>query len=101
MAFIREENVLNFLMLLARVISWLIDIVSILIVVRALLSWLPLGENNKLLYFLDVMTEPVVSPIRKLLNKSEALSQIPIDLAPLIALIILSLLGGFVMSFTL
>lgn len=92
---------MNFLMLLARVISWLIDIVSILIVVRALLSWLPLGENNKLLYFLDVMTEPVVSPIRKLLNKSEALSQIPIDLAPLIALIILSLLGGFVMSFTL
>lgn len=92
---------MNFLMILAKVLYWLINIVSVLILVRALLSWLPLGEDNKLIYFLDVMTEPVVSPIRKLLNKSETLSQLPIDFAPLLALIVLSLLSGFVMSFTL
>lgn len=91
---------MNFLMVLAQAIYWLINIVSILIVVRALLSWLPLGENNKLIYFLDMMTEPVVSPIRKLLNKSETVSQLPIDFAPLIALILLSVISGLVMSFT-
>lgn len=74
--------------------GYLVDFIMLLIVVRALLSWLPLSPSNGIIRFLDMMTEPVVSPIRRLLNKSETVSQLPVDFSPVIAVIILSILSS-------
>ena len=62
------------------------DIVTILLIVRALLSFFPPGGRSSPLYALDQglyrLTEPVLQPIRRLLPDTGML-----DFSPLIALV--------------
>ena len=58
---------------------------------RAILSWFPI-EPNKLTQFLDIVTEPVVYPIRKLFEKMNWFQNIPLDMSFMTAYIILSIL---------
>lgn len=74
---------------LVSAVYYLINFICILIVVRALISWLPLGEDSKIVSFLNLMTEPVVSPIRKVLYKFQFMQDFPVDFSPMIAIIIL------------
>ena len=59
-----------------------------LILIRCLLSFLPLGDNfiTKMVYNL---TEPLLGPIRELTNKSEYLANLPVDFSPMILILIL------------
>lgn len=72
-----------------RVINWLIYLITTLIVIRALISWLPLPEGSKFVSFLNIMTEPVMAPIRSLLWKIRFINELPIDFSPLIAILLL------------
>ena len=66
--------------------------------VRAVLSWFPLNDDNKFLIFIESVTEPVIFPIRALLDRFEFFAAFPIDISFLLAYILLtvvsSLLGG-------
>lgn len=88
---------------LVRVIDWLINLIVVLIVVRALLSWFPMTEGGSIRSFLDTLTEPVVGPIRGLLNKIKFTRELPIDFSPIIAIMILffikDILNALVVSF--
>ena len=46
----------------------LLSAIQLAMTARAILSWFPI-EPNKLTQFLDIVTEPVVYPIRKLFEK--------------------------------
>lgn len=85
---------MQFLRLLITAIYYLINLLSILIVVRALISWLPLSENNKFNSFLITMTEPVMAPIRKLLYKFEFTRELPVDFSPIVAILVLGAISG-------
>ena len=66
---------------------------------RAVLSWLPfLDEESKLQRFLFAATEPVIIPIRTLLEKSETIANLPIDLSFFVAYFLLILIGMFLPS---
>ena len=77
-------------------VYWLINIICVLIVIRSLLSWLPLGENNIIISFLNTVTEPVISPIRKLLFKLEFTRELPVDFSPMVAIILLCLISNLI-----
>lgn len=83
----------------AVVVCWLINLLTILIVAQALLSWLPLSEDNAINRFLTMMTEPVVAPIRKLLSRFEFTQEMPIDFSPMIAILALWVLSSIVSIF--
>ena len=85
---------MSFLSYLVSAVYWLINLVSILIVIRALISWLPLSEDNKINAFLITMTEPVIAPIRKLLSRFEFTQEVPIDFSPMIAILVLWVISG-------
>ena len=65
---------------------------------RAIMSWFSPDEDNRLAQFLNGVTEPFVYPLRKLLEKSDYFSNMPIDMSFMFAMIILfvltTLLGG-------
>lgn len=86
-------------MIIIRAICYLIDIISILIVVRSVLSWLPLGGDNAINNFLITMTEPVIAPVRKLLYKFEFSREMPVDFAPVIAIIFLYIISMVLSAF--
>ena len=79
---------------LITVICGLINLLSFLIIIRSLISWLPLGENNKFASFLITMTEPIMLPIRRLLSKFSSTQETMIDFSPMIAILALWVISG-------
>jgi YggT family protein len=72
----------------------LVDILSALIVIQAFMSWLPLSEDNVIVRFLNLMTEPILTPIRKLLYRFEFTQELPFDFSPIIAILLLWVIGS-------
>lgn len=75
-----------------------IDILSMAMLVRAVLSWFTMGEQTKIGAFLYVVTEPVILPIRALCNRFGWFRGMPIDMPFLITMVLLSFAGIFLQS---
>lgn len=75
-----------------------IDVVSIAMLARAILSWFTMGEQTKIGAFLYVVTEPVILPIRALCNRFGWFQGLPLDMPFLITVMLLSLTGLFLQN---
>lgn len=54
------------------------------IVVRSLLSWFPIDRNNELVRLLDMVTEPLIDPVRRIMPRTGM-----IDFSAMIVIIVL------------
>lgn len=79
--------------LLARLIKFVINIYTFLIVIRAIISWVNPDPYNPVVRMLDKFTEPILYPIRKVLWR--VTGNLPIDFSPLIAIVLLQIVGSF------
>lgn len=85
---------------LVNALSALIQIMSTLILVRCLLSWLPIdpyseGFFSKVVRVIYSLTEPLLAPIRALLMKTP-LANMPLDFSPIGAFIALELIQSLI-----
>ena len=62
---------------------------ELLMLARAIMSWLPVDEESAMFRFLIVVTEPIILPVRKLLERSETIASLPIDLSFMVAYLLL------------
>ncbi len=67
------------------------DVLTFLIVARALLSWFPLRHDNPIIVFLNRLTEPFMAPLRRVIPRIGM-----IDISPMVAIIILQLIKVFI-----
>lgn len=74
-------------------ISLLLSILELLMLGRAILSWFPLDEDNPLVQFLYWITEPVIYPMRVLLDKFDLFQGLPIDMAFFCTFILINILS--------
>ncbi|MBR6524212.1 MAG: YggT family protein [Clostridia bacterium] len=76
-------------------VNSLFRIVEFLIIANALVSWFPVFWQNptlsKIMQMINVLTEPILKPVRKLLSKTPV-GSMPIDIAPIITILLLSVL---------
>ena len=72
-------------------IAYLLDIISWIIVVKSLFTWVPSLMETKLYQIMDEITEPIEGPIIRILYKNYSG---PVDFSPVIAIIILIFLKG-------
>lgn len=88
-----EESILG---IFYQVLDKFILVLIIFIFIKVVLSWLPIDRNNRLYEFINTVTEPILSPLRKLIDKSifGGKGQI-FDLSPFIAVIILQVIQGY------
>ena len=84
----------NFLQALARVLSYVFDILSWLIIIRALLTWVNPDPNNAIVQFIERATEPVLAPLRKLAPSF----RIGLDISPMLAILIIYFLKIFLIQ---
>lgn len=77
-------------------VSILIQLLNYLILVDVLLSWLPLSPDNRLVYYVHLLTEPMLAPCRRLLMRFEFARNLPLDLSPILAWLVLFALGALV-----
>lgn len=69
----------------------LLSAIQLAMTARAILSWFPI-EPNKFITFLNIATEPVVYPIRKLFEKMNWFQNIPLDMSFMTSFVIISIL---------
>jgi len=67
----------------------LLDAYSLVVIVSALLSWLPVSRDTPAVQFLNRITEPVYEPIRRVLDPSQTGG---LDLSPLIVVMAIQFL---------
>lgn len=72
-----------------------IDILSLAMFVRAILSWFTMGEQTRIGTFLYVVTEPIILPIRALCARFGWFQGLPLDMPFFITMVILSFAGIF------
>lgn len=72
----------------------LIDLYSVIVIISAIASWLPVSRSNPFIRILDALTAPVYSVIHKVLNPAKTGG---IDLSPIVVLVALSALKQFLL----
>lgn len=88
-------------LLVANTAEALLLAIEICMLVRAVLSWLPIGDDNLLVRIAYVVTEPIIAPIRKLLDRTGWFRNLPIDMSFLFAVLLLSLVSTLLSTVTL
>ena len=77
---------------LTATVRYLITAVQILMFARAILSWLPVEEDSPIVNFLYAVTEPVIAPVRAVIERFGWFEGMPIDMSFFITFILLSFL---------
>ncbi|MBA7712981.1 hypothetical protein ES703_121975 [subsurface metagenome] len=83
----------NLIGAIVHLLNLVINILIILLVVRALISWVSPDPYNPIVQFLYRITEPILHPIRRLIPFRSR-----IDFSPMIAILILIFLRFFVIK---
>ena len=77
-----------------------VNLLYLLIVIRAVLSWIRLSRRNFLVDVVYALTEPLLAPIRALLRKSPlGGSGMSLDLSPLVLFLLISLVKNIILGF--
>jgi len=72
----------------------LINLLQTLMLIMALMSWIPQLRQTRLYYAISMIVEPVIDPFRRLLYKIPGMDRFPLDLSFLAAYMVLSMLAG-------
>ena len=81
--------------LVTATLSFMLSALQYLMMARAIMSWFPVSEDNVILNFLYAVTEPVIMPVRMLLEKLGWFEGLPLDMFFFFTFILLSILRTF------
>ena len=79
--------------MIADLLRTLIDGYALIILLRVVLSWLPVDHDQAWVRFIVDVTEPLVGPIRRVLPPFGGL-----DFSPLLAMLLLQLMRNFLVG---
>lgn len=76
-----------------------IRILEFLIIANAFLSWLPLGYDNPIVNIVRRLTEPILGPVRKLMERSIfGKGNMMVDFSPIVAFMLLEAINFIVIN---
>ncbi len=81
---------------LAKIVFVLVSVLKLFMIIRMIVSWIMPHESNAFVNFVFYVTEPVLKPVRLIIEKIPVLRDLPIDLSFLIAYFLLSVISGLV-----
>lgn len=77
---------------ITRLVLTIIEALQWILLIRALLSWFPQVNESKVGQIIYMITEPVLIPVRSLIEKIPVLSTLPIDFSVLFTWMLLQLI---------
>lgn len=86
--------------ILPKAIDMFFQVIYMLLMARILLSWFPMiSRNNGIGAILYTLTEPILGPIRNMIDKSPIGGGMMIDFSPIIAFFIMDIVKRILISF--
>lgn len=82
--------------LIAGLVRIIFAILELLMLGRAILSWLPLDEDNPIENLLYNVTEPVIMPVRAICDHFGWFDGLPLDIPFLITALLIMIIGAIV-----
>jgi YggT family protein len=73
-----------------KLILYLLQIYSLLIIIRAIMSWVRVDPRNSFVQILNTVTDPILVPIQRVIPPIGG----SLDISPIVAIVILQLLGN-------
>ena len=73
----------------AQVLNMFFWVLYILLLLRMLLSWISLGRSSQLAELIFALTEPFLSPLRRIVQASPLGGSMTFDLSPLVAFMLI------------
>lgn len=78
------------LIAIGKVLSFAINLYVVLIILDAVLSWIPTARDYRITELISFLVNPVLNPIRKLIPR------IGVDVSPIVAIAVLYFLDNFI-----
>jgi len=78
--------------LIAQILAFALWIFTALLCLRAILSWFPIDHEGPLSSFVTALTEPLLLPVRSLLDRVTAIRRLAFDPSFIVVLIVLQVL---------
>lgn len=78
--------------------QYLLRLIEMIILVRVLLSWVPMSRENPFAKIVYNLSEPILGPIRIVLEKVLPRKIAFFDFSPIVAFLAIKLLSGFITS---
>ena len=85
-------------MVIYRTVSIVFTILEFAILARVLISWLPVPKEHRLIQMLYTITEPILAPIRALIEKSSFGKNMMFDFSPIVAFLLIGIIRNIVLS---
>lgn len=83
----------NLLSALAQLLQMVFQVYTLILIVRVLITWVNPDPFNPVVQFLSRVTDPVLEPLRRVIPPLG-----PIDISPLVALLLLQALQHFLVK---
>ncbi|MBR7184985.1 MAG: YggT family protein [Clostridia bacterium] len=80
------------LYVVANFVDVLLNVLYFAIFGRVLISWLPIDEDGPIASFLYLITDPIILPIRAVMERFSLFQNSPLDFSSFFAMILLMLL---------
>ena len=78
---------------LGGILALLLNLLSLAIIIRALMSWIAPDPRNPIVKALDAITEPILQPLRQVVPRMGM-----IDITPMVAIILLQVIAQLLAS---
>lgn len=85
--------------LITRFVLTIVEALQWLLLIRAILSWFPQVSESKIGQLIYMITEPLLIPVRRLLEKIPILSTLPVDFSVLFTWMLLQLIYFMLLLF--
>lgn len=84
--------------LLTQAVVYFFSFLELMIFLRIIFSWISIGYNSAIGRFLYHITEPILGPVRGMVDRSPLGGGIGLDFSPIFALILMRIVQGLLIG---
>lgn len=83
-------------MTIYRAIDYLLIFIQYAIFARVIISWLPVSRNNSVISLLYQITEPILAPLRGIIERSAIGRSMIFDFSPILAFLLIGFIRNII-----
>lgn len=79
-----------------RAIYILLNFIQLAIFARVIISWIPIPKDNPIIKLIYQITEPILAPIRGMIERSSFGKNMMFDFSPIVALLLIQVIRSII-----